>query len=122
VDAPLPQRAGVGRVGRLPRSVVLARRQDQDGLYHREVQLRDDGSLVVIGHDLTRGEAFGEYEFERKVAAADVPALVAALGGRPGDDVLKLIDARWAGQGTRGLEELIKTHQVPNTFWNRIGD
>jgi hypothetical protein len=51
------------------------------------------GSLSIEVQDLKPPEAMEcrEYEYAYTVAATDVPRLVAALGGLPGDDVLTLV-------------------------------
>ena len=54
------------------------------------VRLTDDGDLVFAGQDLK--PPFGdEYEYWITVPAKDIPTVIAALDGRPGDDVLELI-------------------------------
>jgi hypothetical protein len=61
---------------------------------HIDVVLTDDGDLVFEGQDLAPPmKDIDEYEYWVKVRAADVPAVVAALGGSPGDDVLDLLVA-----------------------------
>ena len=57
-------------------SHVFAHLSDDGGLYHREIRLETDGSLVIIGHDL--GER--EYEFERRVPPDGVRRLLASIG------------------------------------------
>ncbi|GAA3079775.1 hypothetical protein VR41_06430 [Streptomyces sp. NRRL B-1568] len=51
-----------------------------------------DGGLVIEGQDLS----LGEYEYMLSVKQDEIPIVVAALGGAPGDDVLELL----AGHGT----------------------
>ena len=108
---------------------VDLRRIDGDGDFLRRwVPLDDDGDLRVEGQDLGRtveeiwGDGLREYEFIRTVRKEHVPLLIDALGGQPGDDVLDLIEQRFAGQGTNELEKLIQEHDVPNEFWSRVGD
>jgi hypothetical protein len=45
-----------------------------------------------------------------------------ALGAGPDEDVLVVLQTRYAGKGTRELEELLEAHAIPSEFWNRIGD
>jgi hypothetical protein len=51
------------------------------------------GVLRISGQDLGENLYGGEYEYNLTVEAADVPKVVAALGGAPGDDVLELLQA-----------------------------
>jgi len=60
-----------------------------DGLVVK-VRLADNGDLVFAGHDLK--PPFGdEYEYWITVPAKDIPTIIAALDGQPGDDVLVLV-------------------------------
>jgi hypothetical protein len=65
-------------------------------LWHRDrlyvvAVLEDDGDLVFEGQDLNGWLGSAEYEYWVRCPAADVPRVVAALGGAPGDDVLTLL-------------------------------
>ncbi len=61
---------------------------------HVDVVLTDAGDLVFEGQDLDPPmKDIDEYEYWVTVRAADVPVVVAALGGSPGDDVLDLLVA-----------------------------
>ena len=65
-------------------------------LWHRNrlyvvAVLEDDGDLVFEGQDLNGWLGSAEYEYWVRCPAADVPRVVAALGGAPGDDVLALL-------------------------------
>ncbi len=65
----------------------------RDGL-HVDVHLRADGALQFFGHDLApRIPGVDEYEYWVTVSPVDVPRVVAALDGQPGDDVLVLLEA-----------------------------
>ena len=62
------------------------------------VTLTDAGDLVWSGQDLwpevaTLHGGSMDYEWSRTVPAAYVPALLAALGGRPGENVVALVAA-----------------------------
>jgi len=96
-------------------SHVFAHLTDEDGLYHREVRLEDDGSLVIIGHDL--GET--EYEFERRVPPEGVRRLLSSLASdsteRPLDSV------RVAFTSTPELEQRLVELGIASRFWSRIG-
>ncbi len=59
----------------------------RDGLFVSLVR-EDDGGLRFDGQHLANGQ---EYEYSLSVAAADLPTIVAALGGGPSDDVIDLL-------------------------------
>ncbi|MGH3969781.1 MAG: hypothetical protein ACRDTV_17095, partial [Mycobacterium sp.] len=73
--------------------VVLLDERRQDGSWlNMTAELKADGSLEINGHDLgpvtkTISDR-GEYEWYYVVAAEDLPAAVAVLGGEPGAGVL----------------------------------
>jgi hypothetical protein len=71
---------------------MTGRRQlwQRDRLYVVAV-LEEDGDLVFEGQDLNGWLGSAEYEYWVRCPAADVPRVVAALGGAPGDDVLTLL-------------------------------
>jgi hypothetical protein len=59
-----------------------------------DVVLTSTGDLVFEGQDLAPPmKDIDEYEYWITVRAADVPVVVAALGGSPGDGVLDLLVA-----------------------------
>jgi len=62
-----------------------------------------------------------EYEWTIDVAAADVPALVVALGGLRDEDVLAVI-ARACADRPERLVETIRARAIPHRFWMRLGD
>ena len=100
---------------------------DERGSSHRWVVLTDDGALHVRGQDIGPmvERFFGEreYEFARAVPAAAVPALRAALGIGPGDDLLDAICARFSGPGcSDALERYIAEQGIETEFWSRTGD
>jgi len=93
----------------------------RDRLYI-DAELRADGSLAILGQDLNPGNPFGgEYEYALTVRAADVPRVVAALGGGPDDDVLALL----SGQGEQivrtGEKRWLREIGVEADFWSRVG-
>lgn len=75
------------------------------------------GALHIDGQDLGPGTAMvssdGEYEWFETVAAADVPRLVAALGGGPGDDVLDLLARDWTGPRSYDFERILRESGIP---------
>ena len=56
-----------------------------------EAVLTDEGDLVFEGQDLNGWLGSAEYEYWVTAPAAAVPRVAAALGGRPGDDLLGLL-------------------------------
>jgi hypothetical protein len=92
-------------MGRPYRLVVL---RDGPGWYEEATQ-RNGGNVTVSGS--MDGEH--RHEWTCRVPAANVPALVAALGGRPGDDVLTLLQ-RYVADGGRlgGVLEGLATFSV----------
>jgi hypothetical protein len=109
--------------------LTLEHRDDDQGLWRRTLTLREDGSLVLEGHDLGRGvsEVFGEvvdeYEFTRTVAADQVDQLRRALGVSGDDDLRVTLEERFARPGGSHAFELFLTdHGIRSEFWNRIGN
>ena len=108
--------------GRLPgRSVSLQNEHREDGSWlNLDASLQRDGSLRISGQDLgpvTKGiSPDGEYEYFYTVAAEDVPALVVALGGQPGIDVLDLLEQRWSGDDSYSLGAAIRSSGVAYHF------
>jgi hypothetical protein len=110
--------------------LTLDHRDDDQGLWRRTLTLRDDGSLVLDGHDLGRGvsDVFGEgvdeYEFARTVAVDQVDQLRRALGVCGDDDELRAtLEERFARPGGSHAFELFLTdHGIRSEFWNRIGN
>jgi hypothetical protein len=100
---------------------------DERGSSHRWVRLHESGALEIGGQDIGPmvQRFFGEreYEFARTVPAAAVPALRAALGIGPGDDLLDTICARFDGPGSSdALERWIAEQGIETGFWSRAGD
>ena len=111
----------------MTRRVVLRHLEGGDGLRHLDATVDASGDLRIEGQDLGPGveQIFGsrEYEWDWLVKAADVPALVRALGGSDGDDVLDLLERLYAPPEPGGVETFIGTGKpIPAEFWSRIGD
>jgi hypothetical protein len=110
------------------RRIVLRDQRDKDGLRHLSARLNADGALLVEGQDLGPGvsRVFGdditEYEWVHTVAASHVPALVTALGGPDGADVLELLASGAAGHQAGDLIRVLKDHRIPYDAWSRLGD
>lgn len=105
-------------------TLVLTDVRDEDGTMWRAVSLIEDGGLAILGHDLGPGveRIFGcrEYEFERRLSAADVSSLRRLLSVAPDGDLLAAIGERF--ESTRDLEAFAEEHSILGEFWNRIGD
>ena len=87
----------------------------RDGLYV-DAQLKNRGDLVFQGQDLRHGR---EYEYALTVRAADVPRVVAALDGNPGDDVLGLLAAHGEHIVGRGELTWLRGLGITPEFWSR---
>jgi hypothetical protein len=76
-----------------------------------------DGAVSIEGQDLGPHTPTGEeYEYFATVEPGDVPLLLAALGGRPGDDPLALLQAQGEAIVRHGETAWLKAHGVPFTF------
>ena len=108
--------------------VVLRDLRDDRGTRHLSASRDPDGRIRIDGHDLGRGveDAFGaglsEYEWSWVIEPEAVPAAVAALDGRDGDDPLKLLVAWSAAHGGADPGSHLRDAGVPISFWNRVGD
>ena len=108
--------------------IVLRDLRDAGGVRHLGATRRPDGGIRIEGQDLGPGveRAFGpgltEYEWAWEIEADDVPAVIAALDGREGDDPLRLLAAWSAAHGDIDPGSHLREAGVPVTFWSRIGD
>lgn len=106
------------------KTLVLTDLTDQDGTRWRAVRLTDDGGLAILGHDL--GPAvegiFGcsEYEFVRRLCAAEVLTLRDLLTVAADGDLLGAIGERFSSPGD--LETFTAEHGISGEFWSRVGD
>ncbi|HUH07074.1 MAG TPA: hypothetical protein VML96_04615 [Egibacteraceae bacterium] len=97
-------------------------RAERSGLDRRNLWAWVDasGDLHLDGQDLGPSTAFvsddGEYEWERTIAAVDVPRLIELLGGQTGADVLDLLEQRYSGEESYELERLLRESDVPSKF------
>ena len=74
----------------------------------------DDGSLVIEGQDLGPDTPGGDdLEYFFTIEPADVPLLVAALGGADGADPLELLEEQGAAIVMAGEMHWLDQHQVP---------
>ena len=99
------------------RKVML--REERDGADLRFLWAYVDGSgrLHIDGQDLGPSTAIvssdGEYEWFETIAAADVPRVVALLGGQAGDDVLDLLERDFTVTNSYDLEARLRTSGIP---------
>ena len=109
-------------------TVVLRHQRDADGLRRLSADLRPGGGILIEGHDPGPGveRIFGaglsEYEWAWVIGPDAVAAAVAALGGREGDDPLRLLAAWSAAHGGLDPGSHLREAGVPIEFWNRVGD
>jgi hypothetical protein len=103
--------------------VVLLDEFREDGSsLHMTADLDADGSLRIEGHDLGPVAEFisedGEYEYSYLIKAADLPAVVAVIGGQPGSDALELLQRRWSGSAAYELGAALRDGGIDYTFWS----
>lgn len=110
-----------------PASVVTLREStDGGGSRHLWARRTTAGDVVIEGQDVGGGveEIFGEgireYEWTWTIRAANVPALLGALGA--GDDVLTALGRRFSGDRAADLYGFLEDHGVPFEAWSRVGD
>ena len=93
-----------------------------------QVSRADDGGVRIDGQDLgsavesIMGAGMRECEWSWTIGAADVPAAVEALGGAPGTDPVRLLEAWSAAHRGRDPGQAIHDAGVPMGFWSRFGD
>jgi len=76
-----------------------------------------DGAVSIEGQDLGPSTPTGEeYEYFATVEPGDVPLLIAALGGQPGDDPLMLLEAQGEAIVRQGETGWLKEHGIPYSF------
>lgn len=113
---------------REPPTITLREVRDDGGWRSLRASLRPDGGLAIDGHDLgpgveaVLGAGTTEYEWTWSVEPSAVQAVVTALGGEPGDDVLAVL-AHWALTAD-GADpgRALRDAGIPIGFWNRAGD
>ena len=101
---------------RIPRTVTL--RSETSGPDRRYLGASIvDNQLHIEGQDLGPKTSMvsrdGEYEWIHVVARRDFPALIAALGGEPGEDILDVLERVATGDGSYELERLLRDGVVP---------
>lgn len=91
----------------------------RDGLYV-DVHLTADGDLIINGQDLSGAAGAAEYEYSLTVPAAEVPRVVAGLGGQPGDDVIPLLSAHATTIVETGELTWLRSLAIEPEFWSRV--
>ncbi|HEY5457801.1 MAG TPA: hypothetical protein VIJ96_20235 [Acidothermaceae bacterium] len=86
------------------------------------VDRNEDGGLTIFGHDLAGwGPGSSDYEYAVTVDAGDIPVILAALGGRPGDDVVPLLVANAETiVATVGETAWLKSLGIEPQVWNHV--
>ena len=83
-----------------------------------------NGDLLIEGQDIGKSVevffGFREYEWSWTVGQADHPKLLKALGSKK--NLLSEIKARFSGDDAGLIEDFLKSHGVPYSFSNRLGD
>ena len=80
-----------------------------------------DGTVRISGQDFGH-PLFEEYEYWITVWSGDVAALVAALGGVDGDDVLELLGQQAEEIVRKEEKTWLEDHGIVPGFSNRMGD
>ena len=99
-------------------------RRDRSPGYQRTEWARIDeaGVLRIEGQSLSASADCHEYEWAFRVTADQVPALVTALGGTPGDDVLRLLVQHCQVHHPPDFTGLMNGAGIAFEFWSRRGD
>ena len=90
------------------------------GTLRVDAELGADGAVEIAGQDFGHPMC-DEYEYWITVSPSDVPALVTALGGADGDDVLVLLASRAEEIVRAGEKSWIESHGIVPEFFNRMG-
>jgi len=108
--------------------VTLRDQRDEDGTRKLEAEWRMGGAIAIEGTDVGPGvsrfwgKGNSRYEWEWSIGPAAIPAMIAALGGAPGDDPLALLKAWYdAGPGRDPGIDLQKAG-VPVQMWSSLDD
>jgi hypothetical protein len=83
--------------------------------------LHPDGSLEFEGQDFSGFAGASEYEYSLKVSAADVPRVEAALGAKPGDDILALLRQNAEMIIRTGEQKWLRSLGIEPKFWSHFG-
>lgn len=110
----------------MSKTVTLRDFKDRQGSSYLGATLNADGDLPIIeggdsgdGVEQSFGRGHREYEWSHTVRAADIPALLDALGG---DDVLAALQQHFSGMDSYKLQPFLDAHRIPYEFWSRVGN
>ena len=105
-------------------TVVLQDKRSDGGLLHLHAELRQNGDLAFVGHDLgkpVRGFfGFDECEWEYVVKAEHVPLFRNAL--ECSGDLLRSISRKFRGNSSANIDEFMESNDIPFDTWSRVGD
>jgi len=105
-------------------TVVLQDKRSDDGLLHLHAELRQNGDLAFVGHDLgkTVKGFFGcdECEWEHTVKAEHVPLFRTALGCT--GDLLRSISRKFRGNRSANIDKFMESNDIPFDTWNWVSD
>jgi ADP-ribosylglycohydrolase len=107
------------------RRVCLRVEHNSEGSRYLDAYLDNEGALRLDGHDLGPGTALissdGEYEYFKKIAATDIPALLELLKAPAGADILDVLEVNWSGSESYELERLVGESGIPVEFTSWSG-
>ena len=81
----------------------------------------ETGALTIEGQSVVAGGDPPEYEWVFRLRPEEVPKLVTALGGTPGDDVLPLLVEHCRAHHPPDFVGLLDSSEVTYSFWSRLG-
>jgi hypothetical protein len=106
--------------------ITLNEEHTEQNSRHLWASITEDGDLMIQGQDLGLAvEGFwglSEYEWSIIVRSPDIRRLIAALGGKDGDNVLSLLAARCSESEEYASKSFLDENGVPAEFWSRVGD
>jgi hypothetical protein len=108
--------------------ITLNEEHTEQNSRHLWASITEDADLMIQGQDLGPtveqfwGSDLSEYEWNIIVRSPDIPRLIAALGGKDGDNVLSLLAARCSESEEYASKSFLDEHGVPAEFWSRVGD
>ena len=87
--------------------------------YFLDAHFELNGTLTISGQNLGRNVGRdGEYEYWYGIKAEHLPALLAALGGTPDQNILAFLEQHWSGDAAKELETAIRNSGVEYRFFN----
>jgi hypothetical protein len=104
----------------MEKRVELRNTKDDRGTQYETATLGSNGDVRIEGQDPGKGvevyfgEGLTEYQYVLTVKAADVPALLKALGAK--SDVLSALQEQFWDQSQEGLQSFLENNDVPFEF------